>query len=79
MNIAGYNWDVIEPCYKWLEPSARLIQSADIRPVVKGGGGDSDWGAGGLATICPDLNTDDAHRMQVHNVTLDMFVSIITI
>jgi hypothetical protein len=66
----------VAACHGWLRSAARVVAAAGGVRVVRGGDGEFVQPAAGLAAICPGLNRDESHRIQSHNVTLDMFVSI---
>lgn len=73
---AGYSWEALEPCWRWLAPCVEVVREAGSVCVVRNGDGEFMQRSGGLDLICPDVNLDESHRIQSHNVTLDMFVSI---
>ncbi|CAH0724522.1 unnamed protein product, partial [Brenthis ino] len=73
LRVSGYSWDALEPCYTWLAPSAAAVRRAGGVAAVRGGDGDHVQRAAGLRLICPDLNLDESHRIQTHDVSLDMF------
>lgn len=72
---AGYSWEELEPCWRWLAPCVSVVRGEGAVCVVRGGDGEFVQRAAGLDLICPDVNLDESHRIQSHNVTLDMFVS----
>ncbi|GBP54664.1 hypothetical protein EVAR_47166_1 [Eumeta japonica] len=73
VRVSGYEWKVISPCYEWLQPFVQVVRSEGEVTAVRAGDDDFMRGSGGLAVLCPDINTDESHRIHVHNVTLDMF------
>ncbi|XP_028158965.1 G1/S-specific cyclin-E1-like [Ostrinia furnacalis] len=73
VRVSGYSWEAIEPCYAWLAPFVRVVRSEGAVCVVRGGDGEFVQRGAGLQLICPDLNMDESHRIQSHNVSLDMF------
>ncbi|CAG9118059.1 hypothetical protein JYU34_003686 [Plutella xylostella] len=73
LRVSGYTWDTLEPCYSWLAPFVSAVRAEGAVSVVRGGDGEFVHSAGGLQLICPDLNVDESHRIQSHNVSLDMF------
>ncbi|XP_063357982.1 G1/S-specific cyclin-E [Cydia amplana] len=75
IRVSGWTWEVLEPCYRWLAPSVAVVKAEGAVSAVRGGDGEFLQRAAGLHLICPDLNVDESHRIQSHNVTLDMFVS----
>lgn len=75
-SVAGYLWSGIAECYAWLAAGARVLRAAGGVRVVRGGDGEFLQRGAGLRLICPDLNPDESHRIQSHNVSLDMFVSV---
>ncbi|KAI8438035.1 hypothetical protein MSG28_010687 [Choristoneura fumiferana] len=77
MRVSGYSWEALEPCYRWLAPSVAVVRESGPARAVRGGDGEFLQRAGGLDLICPDLNVDESHRIQSHNVTLDMFDKVL--
>lgn len=73
--VSGFAWEAVRACHAWLAPAAALL-AADGACVLRAADGEFLQSAAGLHLICPDINTDESHRVQQHNVTLDMFVSI---
>lgn len=76
--VIGFSWEGLERCYRWLTPFVEVVRAEGSVCVVRGGDGEFVQRAAGLDLICPDLNLDESHRIQSHNITLDMFVSIAT-
>lgn len=76
MWCAGYSWEALEACWRWLAPFVSVVRAEGSVCVVRGADGEFVQRAAGLDLICPDVNLDESHRIQSHNVTLDMFVSI---
>lgn len=52
-----------------------VVRSEGAVCVVRGADGEFMQRGAGLQLICPDVNLDESHRIQSHNVSLDMFVS----
>ncbi|KAJ2940692.1 hypothetical protein O0L34_g14801 [Tuta absoluta] len=75
LRVSGYSWEALEPCYRWLAAFVSVVRAEGAVRVVRGGDGEFVRRCSGLHHICPDLNADESHRIQSHNVTLDMFVS----
>ncbi|KAM3960844.1 cyclin E [Aphomia sociella] len=73
IRVSGYAWGALEACWRWLAAAARAVRAAGGVRAVRGGDGEFVQRAAGLDLICPDLNLDESHRIQAHNVTLDMF------
>ncbi|XP_059058330.1 G1/S-specific cyclin-E [Achroia grisella] len=73
IRVSGYAWEAVSACWRWLSPFAASVRGAGSVRVVRGGDGEFVQRAAGLHLICPDLNLDESHRIQSHNVTLDMF------
>ncbi|XP_068626608.1 G1/S-specific cyclin-E [Battus philenor] len=73
LRVSGYSWEALEGCYTWLSAFAAEIRARGAVGVVRGGDGEFLQRAAGLHLICPDLNPDESHRIQSHNVSLDMF------
>ncbi|KAJ8736648.1 hypothetical protein PYW08_007304 [Mythimna loreyi] len=73
IRVSGYSWEALEPCWRWLAPCVEVVREAGAVCVVRNGDGEFMQRAGGLDLICPDVNLDESHRIQSHNVTLDMF------
>ncbi|KAL4713893.1 hypothetical protein ACJJTC_015547 [Scirpophaga incertulas] len=73
MRVSGYKWEDMECCYLWLEAFARVVREAGPVSVVRGGDGEFVQHTADLRDLCPTLNSDESHRVQSHNVTLDMF------
>ncbi|CAH2102959.1 unnamed protein product [Euphydryas editha] len=73
LRVSGYSREALEPCRRWLAPFARAVQRAGAVAAVRGGDGEHVQRAAGLRLICPDLNLDESHRIQTHDVSLDMF------
>ncbi|XP_026758628.1 G1/S-specific cyclin-E [Galleria mellonella] len=73
VRVSGYAWEAVAACWAWLAPFAAAVRAAGGVRVVRGGDGEFVQRAAGLHLICPDLNLDESHRIQSHNVTLDMF------
>ncbi|XP_026319827.1 G1/S-specific cyclin-E [Hyposmocoma kahamanoa] len=73
LRVSGFSWESLEPCYRWLAPFVQVVREEGAVCVVRGGDGEFVQRAAGLDLICPDLNADESHRIQSHNVTLDMF------
>ncbi|XP_072947319.1 G1/S-specific cyclin-E isoform X2 [Epargyreus clarus] len=73
LRVSGYSWEALAACWAWLAPSAAAVRAAGGARVVRGGDGEHVQRAAGLRALCPDLNPDESHRIQAHNVTLDMF------
>ncbi|CAB3239603.1 unnamed protein product [Arctia plantaginis] len=71
--VSGYSWESLEGCYRWLTPFVEVVRAEGPVCVVRGGDGEFLQRAAGLDLICPDVNLDESHRIQSHNVTLDMF------
>lgn len=53
-----------------------VVRAEGAVSVVRSGDGEFVMNSGGLHLICPDLNVDESHRIQSHNISLDMFVSV---
>ncbi|KAI5631334.1 hypothetical protein NE865_15964 [Phthorimaea operculella] len=79
LRVSGYSWESLEPCYRWLAPFVSVVREDGAVCVVRGGDGEFVQRSSGLHHICPDLNADESHRIQSHNVTLDMFETILAI
>ncbi|XP_064072144.1 G1/S-specific cyclin-E isoform X1 [Vanessa tameamea] len=73
LRVSGYSWEALEPCHRWLAPFVRAVRRAGSVAAVRGGDGEHVQRAAGLRLICPDLNLDESHRIQTHDVSLDMF------
>ncbi|XP_013149557.1 PREDICTED: G1/S-specific cyclin-E isoform X2 [Papilio polytes] len=73
MRVSGYSWESLAACYSWLGPFVSVVRAAGGASVVRGGDGEFVQRAAGLQLLCPSLNRDESHRIQHHNVTLDMF------
>nr|BAG85355.2 cyclin E [Bombyx mori] len=73
MRVSGYKWESLSECYTWLEPFARSLREAGAGGQVRAADGEFVQPAAALRHICPDINPDESHRIQQHNVTLDMF------
>ncbi|XP_053622183.1 G1/S-specific cyclin-E [Plodia interpunctella] len=73
VRVSGYSWESLGACYSWLAPFVRAVRAAGAVSVVRGAHGEFLQKAAGLDLICPDLNVDESHRIQSHNVCLDMF------
>ncbi|XP_013192006.2 G1/S-specific cyclin-E1 [Amyelois transitella] len=73
LRVSGYSWEALEPCYAWLAPFVAAVRAAGAVSVVRGADGEFVQKAAGLDLICPDVNLDESHRIQSHNVSLDMF------
>lgn len=74
IKLSGLDWATISPCHQWMEPyfnvclrSPQLcLRERDEQIETKHG----------LGSVCPNINTDDSHIIQMHTTTMDMFVSI---
>ncbi|CAH0690950.1 unnamed protein product [Chilo suppressalis] len=73
VRVSGYNWSSVSDCYAWLEPFVRVVRAEGAVSIVRGGDGEFVQHSAGLQDICPALNMDESHRIQSHNVSLDMF------
>ncbi|XP_045775969.1 G1/S-specific cyclin-E isoform X1 [Maniola jurtina] len=73
LRVSGYSWEVLQGCYTWLTPFVSCVRAAGGVSAVRGGDGEHVQRGAGLQLICPDLNVDESHRIQMHNVSLDMF------
>ncbi|KAG6454926.1 G1/S-specific cyclin-E isoform X2 [Manduca sexta] len=70
--VSGFAWESVRACHAWLRPAARLLRGAGAC-VLRAADGEFVQRAAGLDLICPALNSDESHRVQQHNVSLDMF------
>ncbi|CAH2049915.1 unnamed protein product, partial [Iphiclides podalirius] len=73
LRVSGYSWESLAACHRWLGAFVRVVRERGGVSVVRGGDGEFVQRAAGLDLICPDLNLDESHRIQSHNVSLDMF------
>ncbi|XP_045523890.1 G1/S-specific cyclin-E [Pieris brassicae] len=73
LRVSGYSWEALESCHRWMAAFAAGVRAEGAECVVRGGDGEHVQRAAELSLICPDLNMDESHRIQAHNVTLDMF------
>lgn len=66
------------PCFNWLKPFAQTLlecgSDEGVQSLPNHDGVNS--GSDGLSKICPDMNPEQSHRMQIHNVTMGLFVSL---
>ncbi|XP_023949683.1 G1/S-specific cyclin-E [Bicyclus anynana] len=72
LRASGYSWQALRPAHAWLAPFAGVLRAAGGVRALRGGDEHVHCGAG-LRLICPDLNVDESHCIQAHNVSLDMF------
>ncbi|KOB78665.1 Cyclin E [Operophtera brumata] len=79
VDVNQYPYSALEPCYRWLCPFVSVVRAEGAVCVVRGGDGEFVQRGAGLPLICPDINLDESHRIQSHNVSLDMFVSTLTL
>lgn len=70
--IVGYTWKELRPCYLWLTPFIRVLDEVELDLSLPEC---VQMSSGGLSVICPNINVDQAHRQQVHNISLSYFVS----
>ncbi|XP_053694590.1 G1/S-specific cyclin-E [Sabethes cyaneus] len=74
VSVSGLDWDVIEPCAKWMEPFFLVIcDENEVSPLALLESNEQVKGSYGLAHVCPNLVTDSSHIIQTHTISLDMF------
>lgn len=75
MKLSGLEWSVIAPCYRWMEPYFHVVlQQPKLCLQEKNEQIESKLG---VNSVCPNINTDDSHIIQMHTTSMDMFVSIL--
>ncbi|XP_031623125.1 G1/S-specific cyclin-E-like isoform X2 [Contarinia nasturtii] len=71
IKLSGLEWATIAPCYRWMEPYFQVIlQQPKLILQEKHEQIESKQG---MNSVCPNINTDDSHIIQMHTTTMDMF------
>lgn len=74
VKLSGLEWTTIAPCHRWMEPYFQVIlQQPKLFLQEKT---DQTESKHGMQTVCPNINSDDSHIIQMHTTSMDMFVSI---
>lgn len=75
--VSGLNW-VRETvlCARWMEPFYQiLIEEAEIDPIKVHEADEQVETGTGLNHICPNIQSDLSHNLQIHSTSLDLYVS----
>uniref|UniRef100_A0A6P4EJJ8 G1/S-specific cyclin-E isoform X1 n=1 Tax=Drosophila rhopaloa TaxID=1041015 RepID=A0A6P4EJJ8_DRORH len=76
LRCSGLDWQVIQPCARWMEPFFRVIsQKATYLQLNEQNEQVSN--KFGLGHICPNIVTDDSHIIQTHTTTMDMYDEVL--
>eukprot|EP00099_Drosophila_melanogaster_P014018 NP_476959.1 cyclin E, isoform A [Drosophila melanogaster] len=76
LRCSGLDWQVIQPCARWMEPFFRVIsQKAPYLQLNEQNEQVSN--KFGLGLICPNIVTDDSHIIQTHTTTMDMYDEVL--
>nr|XP_016945737.2 G1/S-specific cyclin-E [Drosophila suzukii]XP_016945738.2 G1/S-specific cyclin-E [Drosophila suzukii]XP_016945739.2 G1/S-specific cyclin-E [Drosophila suzukii]XP_036674877.1 G1/S-specific cyclin-E [Drosophila suzukii] len=76
LRCSGLDWQVIQPCARWMEPFFRVIsQKAAFLQLNEQNEQVSN--KFGLGHICPNIVTDDSHIIQTHTTTMDMYDEVL--
>ncbi|XP_026834330.1 G1/S-specific cyclin-E isoform X2 [Drosophila erecta] len=76
LRCSGLDWQVIQPCARWMEPFFRVIsQKAPYLQLNEQNEQVSN--KFGLGFICPNIVTDDSHIIQTHFTTMDMYDEVL--
>ncbi|XP_020810625.1 G1/S-specific cyclin-E [Drosophila serrata] len=76
LRCSGLDWQVIQPCARWMEPFFKVIsQKATYLQLNEQNEQVSN--KFGLAHICPNIVTDDSHIIQTHTTTMDMYDEVL--
>ncbi|XP_017097006.2 G1/S-specific cyclin-E isoform X1 [Drosophila bipectinata] len=73
---SGLDWQVILPCARWMEPFFRVI-SKKATFLHLNEQNEQVSNKFGLAHVCPNIVTDDAHIIQTHTTTMDMYDEVL--
>lgn len=76
--VSGLSWSrETAVCAKWMEPYYQtLIEEAEIDPVKLHEANEQVESGLGLNHICPNLQPDLSHNIQIHSTSLELFVSL---
>jgi cyclin E len=76
MKVSGLDWATIAPCAKWIEPYFQVLdEEAEINSLNLLETNEPEEANYGIAHVCPNLNKDPSHIIQIHSTSLDIFVS----
>ncbi|XP_052852395.1 G1/S-specific cyclin-E isoform X1 [Drosophila gunungcola] len=76
LRCSGLDWQVIQPCARWMEPFFRVVsQKATFLQLNEQNEQVSN--KFGLGHICPNIVTDDSHIIQTHTTTMDMYDEVL--
>lgn len=74
--VSGLDWASIAPCAKWIEPYYQVLdEEADFSPIKLIEANEQVEFTYGLNHVCPNLNHDPSHIIQIHSTSLEVFVS----
>lgn len=74
LKSSGLDWAAIAPCYRWMESYFHVILQQP--KLILQERNEQTETKHGLNLVCPNINTDDSHIIQMHTTSMDMFVSI---
>ncbi|XP_017067114.2 G1/S-specific cyclin-E isoform X2 [Drosophila eugracilis] len=76
LRCSGLDWQVIQPCARWMEPFFRVI-SQKAAYLQLNEQNEQVSNKFGLGHICPNIVTDDSHIIQTHTTTMDMYDEVL--
>ncbi|KAH8410283.1 hypothetical protein KR009_010710, partial [Drosophila setifemur] len=76
LRCSGLDWQVIQPCARWMEPFFRVI-SRKATYLHMNEQNEQVSNKFGLAHVCPNIVTDDSHIIQTHTTTMDMYDEVL--
>ncbi|XP_022218922.2 G1/S-specific cyclin-E isoform X2 [Drosophila obscura] len=78
LRCSGLDWQVIQPCARWMEPFFQVISKKAAYLQVNEQN-EQVSNKFGLGHVCPNIVTDDSHIIQTHTTTMDMYDELLMI
>ncbi|KAJ6649296.1 G1/S-specific cyclin-E [Pseudolycoriella hygida] len=70
LKVSGFEWNIVESCFRWMQPFHDAI--CEFPDVVVSEKNEQVNDTSDSHFICPNINTDDSHLIQMHNISLEM-------
>ncbi|BFF94218.1 G1/S-specific cyclin-E [Drosophila madeirensis] len=78
LRCSGLDWQVIQPCARWMEPFFQVISKKAAYLQVNEQN-EQVSNKFGLGHVCPNIVTDDSHIIQTHTTTMDMYDELLMV
>ncbi|XP_001356167.4 G1/S-specific cyclin-E isoform X1 [Drosophila pseudoobscura] len=78
LRCSGLDWQVIQPCARWMEPFFQVISKKAVYLQVNEQN-EQVSNKFGLGHVCPNIVTDDSHIIQTHTTTMDMYDELLMV